>query len=296
MRAKIMMLAGAESSLRYVHAAQELLTDLAVAFNHAFIMKEGRGGAVGSNNCTVGLNEELLAGAHEADSVLAVGIDGAELLQLIKNFKSVFRLTRVLAATGLMEASILKSGLQPQGFIASPCMPDQPKDEVFAAALMLAQKQALPFHLMAQDAASSNDTIRFPQALELMTAGNAQFGMIFADENTADDLRKSAQVLSGFKMSFDFYTSAESRGFYAVNSQNDEGFALFSILYAAVEMLKRSLNLHTEAECLKSVVDNMLISGWGKKDEGRAGEGFDVDDLVRLISEQIALVGELMNP
>ena len=59
-------------------------------------------------------------------------------------------------------------------------------------------------------------------------------------------------------------------------------------------MLRYSLKLEQEADCVDSAVKNILEAGWRTPDMTNMGDGISAYKMQQLISEQINLAGELL--
>ena len=63
---------------------------------------------------------------------------------------------------------------------------------------------------------------------------------------------------------------------------------------AVAQLLRYSLKLEQEADCVDSAVKNILDAGWRTPDMTNMGDGISAYKMQQLISEQINLAGELL--
>lgn len=79
-------------------------------------------------------------------------------------------------------------------------------------------------------------------------------------------------------------------------SVSKSAMPLYAHYYALAEGLETLLNLHREANCLRTTVRNVCSAGWRTKpsNEEQVQVG-TVKEICALINEQLSLVGEMMN-
>lgn len=301
MRAKIFMLAGEDRFLPHLGYSQTVLTNLAVAFNHSFVMKQ----AVYSDPAADNLNA-----VREADASLFAGRD--DLIQTMMNQLGCFAGMRVYdVSDSLRELSKMKNLLSPQGAVIWPLNGTETAiSKAAVEACRYAGENYCKFGLIPPNEKSAvweNAATRaamysaqeapliapLDQAVIGMLTAGGEGRILLSDVHEAQIVTRLLDWLSGTdSLGYSLYISDTGR-FYAPAPGNTARPGVFSMLYATADMVKTSLKLEKEADCLKTAIDNVLSSGWRTQEMEQSEKTIPEQEVLRLIGEQIALAGEL---
>lgn len=303
MRVKIMMLAERERYREDLRASQQTLTAVAVAFGQSLIMKESIFGE--------GDVQDALEGVRQSDAVLALG--------------SMESLERMALAMGCFAGEILfdhpkelnslsrlKSGKQNRFTLVWPLASSASQLARTASAACAKAKECsgqlfiVPPEGEAalwNDAASkaamfaalqTPEAMAMDEAISLILNAGEERQVFLCSADAARIIRRLSGFLGGVEaLVYTTYLS-ETRQLYAVSPANKgSGAGLLAVLYATSSMIGQGLRLKQEGDCLKTAIDNVLASGWRTAEMELGEKTVSADEILRLVSEQIALAGEL---
>lgn len=317
MRARIMLFSGDEQARRLALEAQEVLTDLALAFGHSLTIREEKMGALSEAAYGSAMTEEAVRASGDCDAVLCTASSSEGLDALAEGLQCdavchVYDLPESLSARALLKGDIL-----PRGLICAPL--EMHEAGVRAAgklAYRLANEQKLDIlevppqgrlrGLWDEAAGYSRlnlPTINWrqltlPDAIGALISAPQHLGVLLASPLAADSLARLTAGLSGLgSLLHSRYCRGEKPVIFSVTQtgHQQEGGGPFGLLMAMADLLGRGLSLQREAQALTTCVRNVLEAGWRTGDIALPGEArVDAAAVCRLIREQIALVAELM--
>lgn len=302
MRAKIILLFEQEEARPVLRLAGQTLSDIAIAFGHSFSMLEGELSAYSSLESLDSFDGILFAGSRDAAQELAErvschsGISKSNaphgLSDLIGIKQEDAKAPAVVWPVKTQEESLHKTAVfachaaKEEGerlYLVPPELDSELWTQALSKAAMYSAQET-PERLSLEDAM-------------IKGIGSSQAALYFASFHDSKLLRRLWDHLFGQEVLGFVRYQGDERSFVAVNPVPTLGKpGLFSALYAAASLLKHSLNLPHEAECLKTVVDNVLTSGWRTPDFDEQGEkAITENQALRLVQEQVALAGELFD-
>jgi hypothetical protein len=301
MRAKILMLAGEAGFRENLRAAEQILSDVAVAFGHSLVMR----GAV-ARDLT---EDDIHASVLEYDAILAVG-SRAGIGNLASKMNCIYGLRQYKTLVGLLDISRLKDGCQPVGALVWPLLDTDAGLNIAAVAAAALAKEAHSRFLLLppQDGESAWITAASKAAMYAALEAPPSLSPEAVLEELLSHLEENLVILTNGHdagltdsllcylgglggLTYTMY-AGDKRRFFAVSPETGKP-GLFASLYAAAAMLEKNLKLTREAECLKTALDNVLASGWRAREMGTFEKTLPDEDILRLVSEQIALAGEL---
>lgn len=320
MRAKIMILSGNDQAKRLAFSVQGVLSDLAIAFGHSFLMKEEKISTASVAEYGSAMTQEAIDEAKQCDAVLCLTDDGQGVIELAAGIGSivcghVYQLPEMLA-----QHSLLKSGTLPHGLIAWP-LSTQPNTLTDAAVLVygLSKAQLVPIReipltgkrsrdwmvatgsVAAQNGQTQPHLSDVNHVLEGLLTVPEEMGIVFATPSAASSVHAVASSLSGLSpLLFDTYWDKQRAIAHAVQIGQNAAPDMtnpFGALYAAAHMLKHTLRLTREADCLLTSIHNVLEAGWRTPDMqvDNAALHIGTEAICGLISQQIELAGALVN-
>lgn len=313
MRARIMMMSGGPAARQLALPVQEVLSDLAVAFGHSFVIKEEKIGEDSLLAYGSPMTQEAIEHSADCDAVLVLSGSSRGVDALAAGL-GCFLKTRIFAVPPMLaQHSLLKSSLQPSGTLATPLDPEEQamRRAVDLVRDLMAEKW-LPLRevplggmrradwLQATDRFSVPQEDRLytlPQALKVLVTEPASMGMCFVSPGAYAALDSTARALSGLYGMAPLCYLAEKPLVFGVDDLKDESqdHQPFGMLRAVADMLEGALFLKREADCLRTALDNVLNAGWRTADLSEPGlPTVTAEGICRLIQEQLSLVGELM--
>ncbi len=317
MRAKIMFLSGDAPSKALVLAIQGVLEDLAIAFGHSFIMKEDKVADASVQAFGSPMTQETIDACQDVNCVLAISRSGQGVEALAQGLNACAGSVSFHMPQCMGTHSLLKSGALPEGVIVYPMsMVQGPFVQAAQAVYQGASRAGLPVREIpftgklreTWEKASGAEAARHPQTARLVSSLDLtlpeiirqpeKLGVIFAQPASCKTIRMLVESLSGLpSFIYDCYIRQKPI-VYAVTLSGEvpDGDSPFGLLYAAADMLNYSFGLPKEGDCLNTSVTNVLEAGWRTQDIALAGDArIGTGAICSLISEQISLVGKLIN-
>jgi len=304
MRAKVMFLADRARFREELRLFQQALGAVAVAFGHSLVMREA------------GLSDEseetAVAQAFESEAVVLAA--GQERASAFARRLGCFAGLRPYDFPEAAQAfSRLKSGELPGGAVVWPLSGlDVQLNKAAVSAVAQAAQGGEPLALCPpaeQESVWKSAASRAAMYAAQPAPSVRAMEDVFTDRLTALSRRQAVWAphqgallldrllchLGGCApLAYTVYL-AEDRCLHVPETDGRSALSLFSMLYAAADLLKRSLRLEREADCLKTAVDNVLASGWRTAELPEGGKTVPAEEIVRLVGEQVALAGELFD-
>lgn len=316
MRAKLLLLAGEPASESLSLSIQEVLTELAVAFGHAFLIKEERIGAASRTAFGAALTQEAVDQAAACSAVLCVSHDPGDHVALAGGLNAVLGIRELSLPQALADSSLMANGVLPRGRLMFPMRTDSQtmlQAARMAHALAGESKDRLtqiPFTGVLGESWQAANTalgtpltdgtreVTLPEALFGLTRAPSDLGHIYGNPSACEALEAAAVGISGLPRACFFSAFwADKPVLYSIVIDGDASDTIspFGALFACAQMLRTALGLTREADCLYSSIINVLEAGWRTadmmpKELPRIGTAA----ACKLISEQIALAGQLI--
>lgn len=303
MRAKILFLSQNNEYREDIRLAQQALSELALAFSHSFVMREM---ALPFEASAV----EMMQAVGEQDAVVLTGNE--DMLKDAAWKLGAYASAVLTNPVSLPEFSRLKSGASPAALMIRPMTEkaaDLNKAAVLASALAKKSKADL-FYIPGETKDVWQNELNkaamyaalpapVPDSADGLLArlfyDDRRNLAIMAPENDERFLFKLLAYLSGTERLIHSNLYAENRIYQTVSPVGREGrLPLFSLLFAMVDLVRESLKLEREADCLETVITNVLTSGWRTREFGDAGDKqITEEEVLDLIAQQVQLAGEL---
>ena len=318
MRAKLMFFSGSPEASRLSFYAQQILTDLAVTFGHSFVILDDKISELSLQEFGSTMTEEAIVASEECDAVISIASDQKGLQELAGGLGCILCSHIYTLPNCLADYSLLKSNQLPRGFLAYPLSLDK---TAFSRAASHLYKRAQSENLLVSEVPYQgtrhsswveitdlvankyfvmnpkrlapetiiSDVLNFPQSM----------GAVLAAKSVCDILNAGATGISGLpSFIFDAYWDENHTKLYAVRifkSNQPDSLSPFGLLYALVDMLRHSLKLSKESDCLSTCINNVLEAGWRTADIAMEGHiRVTSEAIFKLISEQIELVAEFI--
>ena len=308
MHAKIILLPGSQTGERLCSVAEEVLTDISVSFGHTFSILRDKIGEAAQRAYGTALSENTIHLCGSADAIF-LGDREAEGENILLTALAVPMRVRTFSVGGLEESRFT--------LVTAARRDKQSVKAMFLDALDIAQKEhevlsyvepeAEPllsvYREMAKEAMQEYpevtcEPLPAPKAIEKLILSPADVGVLVAPAYAGEMFVTLATSLHGAPMLlFDacigyqnaVYEPVIPAGFRAGDDVNPLG-----TISAVAQMLRYSLHLEQEADCVDSAVKNILDAGWRTPDMTSMGDGISTYKMQQLISEQINLAGELL--
>lgn len=308
MRARIVLLWDTPPARALMERVQQVLADVAVAFGHSFLLREERMGEASRAAYGSHMTVEAIEACRAADACAALLTAQDGLLELAEGLDCVLGCHLYEAwPAGAVEAP-LASGLMPQGAICYPLYGDSRLNRAAELAYGLASPgkrrvREIPFDASLRDAwlaatlapasayaATAQVRATVEDVLGELIEQPEQLGVVFAKPQAARTLRVAADALSGSPASgYIRFMGETCLHAWAGGAPLDAGQVPPGALAAAADLLRTSLHLTREADCVLAAVANV-------NETALHGEGGGDMDAWERVSQQIALVGELLHP
>lgn len=317
MRAKMMILSGSTEASGLSLRVQQILTDLAVAFGHSFVMVEDKISDLSIQEYGSAMTEEAIESALQCDGVLCVAPDDEGIMELADGLDCILQCHVYMMPEVLNAHSLLKSGKLPRGVLACPIKMDEKAiknaaDHIYSlakdsgshiseipysgryldmweeAVRPAAARYYLNQRIISDAPGFVRDLIRKPDGM----------GVLFASATACASMHAVASGLCGIdSFVYNSYWDEQGPRLYAARLQKGaagDSINPFGLLYAAADMLKYRLGLSREADFLLTCCSNVLNAGWRTSDIAEDGSmRVSTEAIFRLISEQIELVAAL---
>ena len=317
MRAKMMIFSGSTEASSLSLRVQQILTDLAVAFGHSFIMVEDKISELSIQEYGSAMTEEAIEAAMQCDGTLCVAPDEEGMLELADGLDCILRCRVYMMPECLNAHSPLKTGKLPRGVLACPIKLEEQAlknaaDHVYSMAkdsgLLISEIPYTGKYLHMWEEAVRPAAARYYLNQRMMTDAPGfisdlirtpeDMGVLLASASACASVQAAASALCGIEsFVYDSYWDEQGPRLFAARLQkNAAGDSInpFGLLYAAADMLKFRFGLSREADFLLTCCNNVLNAGWRTSDIAEDGSmRVSTEAIFSLISEQIDLVAAL---
>ena len=317
MRARMMIFSGSTEASGLSLRVQQILTDLAVAFGHSFIMVEDKISELSIQEYGSAMTEEAVEAAMLCDVSLCVAPDEEGVPELADGLGCILRCSVYMMPEALNAHSPLKSGRLPSGVLACPIKLEEralknAADHVYSMAkdsgLLLSEIPYTGKYLGMWEAAVRPAAARYylnqrtiadtPGFIRDLIRTPDGMGVLLATASACASVQAAASALCGIEsFVYDSYWDEQGPRLYVTHLQKKaagDSINPFGILYAAADMLKFRFGLSREADFLLTCCNNVLNAGWRTSDIAEDGSvRVSTEAIFSLISEQIELVAAL---
>ena len=310
MDAKIVLLPGSPVGERLCGIAEEVLTDVSVAFGHTFSLVRDKIGEAAERAYGMPLSENTLRLCAQADAVM-IGDPNNEAESFLLRALGIPAKTRPFSVGGAENAhfSVVRSiypektalrdmfahalrQAKDEGVRLSYLLPESQEDaRVFLDALETEQ---------AEIQAPLVEELTPAEAVECLIGAPSDIGVLAAPSYAGEMCLTLATCLHGAPMLLHDMCLGKKVSVYEpfipphVKPNND--LNPLGAIAAVGSLLRYSLKLDREADCVASAVKNVLDAGWRTADMTSMGDGVSCYKMQQLISDQINLAGELLQP
>lgn len=305
MRTKILFVAEDAFQREVLRLAQNVLSELALAFSHSFSMREfvpSEHGDAGNLAETAQQHDAVLLagsvsflqefgvvlGCHAGCLTLSKPADIQHLTRLktgpLADFDLIWPLKNsvsVIGKTAVSACSLARRNAADVLYIA----PEDGTDYAGALnkAAMYAAMQSAPRE-MALDTFLMSTLKQEATPVQLVMASPKDAALAAGLLHYLNGTENLAYIL----------LLSDGGQFYGVTRADQEEVPLFSVLYATQAMLKSALNMVREGDCLRSAADNVLASCCLTGTPKAGEQDISAQEIMERISQQIRLAGELI--
>ena len=308
MHAKIVLLPGSPVGERLCGVAEEVLTDISVAFGHTFSIVRDKIGEAAERAYGVPLAENTLRLCAQADAVL-IGDPNNEAESFLLRALGIPAKMREFTVGGLDNAKFMivralheeKNALsdmfrlaleqaKKEGIRLSYIVPENVTDAgAYTSVLEKEQKE-----VQAENLAELSPS----EAIRNLILSPSEIGLLVTPSYAGGMCVTLATCLHGAPMLLHDACVGKKVSVYEPfvpeKAKANDDLNPLGTVAAVSSMLRYSLGLDQEADCVTSAVRNLLEAGWRTADMTDMGDGVSCYRMLQLISDQINLAGELL--
>ena len=308
MHAKIILLPGSQTGERLCSVAEEILTDISVSFGHTFSILRDKIGEAAERSYGTALSESTIRLCGSADAIF-LGDGSAEGEEVLLTALAVPMRVRTFSVGGLEESrfTLVTAARRDKNSIKAMFLDALEMAARDHLVLSYVEPETEPllsvYREMIKEASAEYEEVTCQplapaKAIEKLILAPNEIGILVAPAYAGEMFVTLATSLHGAPMLlFDacigyqnaVYEPVIPAGFRAGDDVNPLG-----TISAVAQMLRYSLHLEQEADCVDSAVKNILDAGWRTPDMTSMGDGISTYKMQQLISEQINLAGELL--
>ena len=307
MRSSLLLLPGHAVGEALCGVAEEVLTDVAVAFNHSFLIRRDKIGEASVRAYDTPLTEETVAACTKANAVLLGDTDmnGADdLLQALdipcktRTFSLKDARRFYIVQTASLDVKTLGDAMQHAYELAK-------EEELPLSYVSPSGKAAMDFkaavRVRERDYVSVITTeLSPPKAVNKLLYSPEELGVLVVPPYAGSMLNTMATAVYGASMMLFDACESRKRFVYAPvvseDAEADDSLNPIGMVLASAQLLRNALHLEREADCVDAAVRNVLAAGWRTPDMAGSGSAISGKQILRLILEQIELAGELLSP
>ena len=308
MRAKIMLLPGSKEDETLCKYAEQILIDVSASFDHTFSLMREKIGDLSSAAYDETLTEETVEACLACKAVFLCGEESSkqelyDALNLPVRVRSLCvpeiicgrheRPVSMYVGTVLsLDADTLRQALRIAFHLSQE--EDVRLVHVPPAGAARAEWEAA-VRVLEAETLFSTPALAAPDAVAAMIASPERMGMVLCPPYAGSILSAAGTALCSHpSMIHDFALGndiAVYSPFLPKNASHEMN--VFSVAYSVSKMLKYSLGLGKEGDCLEAAIGNVLANGWNS--ESKDGPAVSAEGLLELICDQISAAGELMH-
>ena len=320
MRAKMMIMNGNTEASALSLLVQQMMTDLAVAFGHSFMIVEEKISKLSLDDYGSAMTEEAVEAACQCEGILCISPDQEGVFELAEGLACILQCHVYNLPSSVSGYSPLKSGKLPYGVLACPIVTEERDLQIAADHMFSLSKDSglliseIPYsgkRLELWEQATRPAAARYflsqrhvtdlPTFLDRIIRKPDEMGVLLATPFACAGAHAAASALCGVE-SFVYNSFWDHQGprMYLVHVSNvgtGDSTNPFGVLYAIADMMKYRLGLDRESDFLLTCCKNVLEAGWRTADIAEDGNmRVSTEAVFRLISEQIELVAALGAP
>ena len=308
MQAKIILLPGSPVGERMCGFAEEVLTDISVAFGHTFSIVRDKIGEAAERAYGVPLAENTLRACAAADAVF-MGDPNNEAEPFLLQALGIPARTREFSVGGEENARFMitccanqeKNALQDMFHTALT----QAKDENIRLSYLLPESDAdaelfldALDHEQEEIKAENVEELTPSEAVQALLLVPSDVGLLVTPAYVGEMCLTLATSLHGAPMLLHDACIGKKvsvvEPFIPENVKANDDLNPLGAVAAVASLLRYSLHLRQEADCVVSAIRNILEAGWRTPDMTSMGDGVSCHKMLQLISDQINLAGELL--
>ena len=308
MHAKIILLPGSPVGERLCGVAEEVLTDISVAFGHTFSIVREKIGEAAERAYGVPLSENTLRSCAQSDGVF-LGDPNNVAESFLLRALGIPAKTREFSVGGAENARFMimrsvyqeKSALRDMFSMALK----QAKEEGMRLSYILPESETdAQLFIDAVEAEQSEihaekvDELSPAEAIQALLLAPSDVGLMVVPSYAGEMCLTLATCLHGAPMLLHDACIGKKvsvvEPFIPDRVKANDDINPLGAVSAVASLLRYSLHLNQEADCVLSAVHNVLESGWRTPDMTSMGDGVGCYKMLQLISDQINLAGELL--
>lgn len=311
MQAKIMLLPADSAGEKLCSYAEQLLTEIAVAFSHRIVIVREKIGARSVQAYGAALTEETVEQCRACTGVICGNANAEGLDELCACLEMPLRVRSVYlpAAAGVIQPPFYVARVLGQSAALL--------NKAVKQAMKLAREKEMPLTWVSPVGRSANDFVsavnvvkeNFPDVRAVRLDAPSAMSLIVEQPQNAGVVLVPAYVgsifaaagaslcpMPGFLREF---APGKMNGVHAPVQPNvmpnaDEASPI-GMAYAVADLLRDTLHLETEADCLECAIENALTSGFVTRDMQRPGTNVNGEGMTGVILRQIELAGSILH-
>ena len=308
MHAKIVLLPGSPVGERLCAIAEEVLTDISVAFGHTFSIVRDKIGEAAERAYGVPLSENTLRLCGQANAVF-IGDPNNDAEPFLLRALGIPAKMREFSVGGnesgrfLIARSVYQEKTALRDMFRAALR--QAKEENIRLSYVLPESetdaQLFQDALEAEQAdiqAERVDELSPAEAVQALLLAPADVGLLVTPAYAGEMCLTLATCLHGAPMLLHDACVGKKvsvvEPFIPDHVKANDDLNPLGAIAAVASMLRYSLRLSQEADCVASAVRNVLDAGWRTPDMTNMGDGVSCYKMLQLISDQINLAGELL--
>lgn len=308
MDAKIVLLPGSPVGERLCGVAEEVLTDISVAFGHTFSLVRDKIGEAAERAYGMPLAENTLRLCAQASAVIIGDIHNEAEPFLLRALgipaktrafavggpdNSRFLITRAIhpektALTDMFRRAVREA--KQDGLRLTYLLPENVADaKIFQDALNQETEaaEALP-----------PEELTPAEAIEALLSAPTELGNLVTPSYAGEMCLALATGLHGAPMLLHDACLGKKVSVYEpfvpLHVKANDDLNPLGMMAAVASLLRYSLRLEQEADCVSAAISNVLSAGWRTPDMTDMGDGVSCYKMQQLVSDQINLAGELL--
>ncbi|MBQ6622956.1 MAG: hypothetical protein IJH75_08975 [Mogibacterium sp.] len=308
MHAKIVLLPGSPVGERLCGIAEEVLTDVSVAFGHTFSIVRDKIGEAAERAYGVPLSENTLRLCAQSNAVF-LGDPNNDAEPFLLHALGIPAKTREFSVGGQENAKFMITRAVYQEKTALR--------EIFHAALQQAKDEgSTVFYILPESETESRifvealnaeeedaETVKAEElspaeAIQRLLLSPSEIGNLVTPAYAGEMCLALATCLHGAPMLLHDACVGKKvsvvEPFVPDHTKASDDLNPLGAIAAVASLLRYSLHLSQEADCVSSAIRNVLDAGWRTQDMTSMGDGVSCYKMLQRISDQINLAGELL--
>ena len=308
MRAKIMLLPGSKEDETLCKYAEQILIDVSASFDHSFSLMWEKIGDLSAAAYGETLTEETVDACLACKAVfLCCGENSVQELYDALNLPMRIRslcvpeiicgrhehpVAMYIGTVLSLDADTLRQALRLAFQLSQE--EDLRLVHVPPAGATKAEWEAAA-RVLEAETRSSTLAMSAPEAVAAMISSPERMGMVLCPPYAGSILSAAGTALCSHPAMIHDFALGHQIAVYSPYIPKNKAHEMnaFSVAFAVSKLLKYSLGLVKEGNCVEAAVGNVLANGWNGENED--GPAVSPDGLLELICNQISAAGELMH-